>query len=333
MPSSSLARVVQRPNFSWATPYGNVGVNYLGGNRGAGLRNRIADETGDRTREFMDRGGPRIADETGDRTAEFIPNPNLPGTALANNVQKNLDVAQNTQAGNLAAAARMVPNMTPTNVAAPRTPGATTTPMGDLGVANGTVVRGEPAPGNPGVPTFAADAPINPVTGQPTAMGQAQNERDLWMARGGSEAGLHRAQVAQGRRPAIDGRTVHSPMEGPSDASMAAVRGFGDSAAPSQIGHSAWPTTTTGNAGSALWAQMSQKFDSARANLRANLAGQPAASTANVIPLPPQGDTYQWPRGQFPGIPDAANATDPDAGLAQQDQTYTPPDTMNQDYY
>lgn len=305
MPSSSLARVVQRPNFSWVTPYGTAGVNYYGGNRGAGLRNRIADETGDRTREFTDRTPP---------------NPNLPGTQLANSVQKNLDVAQNTQAINVRNADRMLDNPGETVVQNNRLPGATTTPMGDLSVgANGSIFRS--APGNPGVPVSAPPVgdigvppdgqqpttppPNNPVTGEPSAMTpaqQAQNERDLFMARGGSEASMHRAQVAQGRRPAIDGRTVHSPGERPSEASMAAVRGFGDKTIPGQDGHTPMSAQTFGNAGSALWAQMGKNFESARDALRASLAPKP--STANVIPTPPPGETYQWPAGEFPGVPD-----------------------------
>lgn len=292
MPSSSLARVVRRPNFSWVST-------------GAPDYSRIAQ-----------RYGTTQGDQFGGSAPDEIPNPNLPGTGTANQVQGALNSAQNIQAGNLRAAERMVPNMTPTVVARTSTPGSTTTPMGDLKVQDGQISR---------------DAPVNPTTGEPSAMAAEQQAETLWAAQGGSARTMHRDQSRAGIRPAIDARAPHSPSEVPSDASMAAMRGFGDSADSSQAGHTPFPATKFGTAGSTLWDQMSKNFDSARAKLRANIGGQqydspigPPASMANVTPISqPGGPPYQWPAGQFDGVPDA------DTG----DLTYTPPTDDGKDYY
>lgn len=280
MADTSTASVVPRKRkpFSWVSSYNPAG---------AGMRGRILDETGDRTSEFADMGGTYIGDET-DRTAEFsnpnlattanVPNP-LYGGASANSVQANMDAAQRTAAGNLRSAGGVG------TVAHTVVPGSNLTPVGDIAVDRGGVTR----------------FPVNPATGEESAMrGVMDQNRDMWLARGGSDRTMHRAQVAEGIRPAIDARTVRSPGEAPSAASIAAMRGFGDEG-PGQEGHSPWTPTTFGNAGSAIWDQMSQRFDSARAKLRAKLNG----GTNNIAQMP-EGEGYLWPPGQFTGVPDYA---------------------------
>lgn len=73
-----------------------------------------------------------------------------------------------------------------------------------------------PIPGvNPNVvspPPASAVAPTGPVT-NPNTGGQASS-LDNWLNAGGSIHTFHNKQVAQGLRPAIDGRATVSPREG-----------------------------------------------------------------------------------------------------------------------
>lgn len=138
-----------------------------------------------------------------------------------------------------------------------------------------------PVPGQT-VPSGSPDAPVasvvNPNTGFPastTPAERAEDERQRWLAEGGSDATLHRAQVAAGMKPAIDAR---GPQQPPSAADQIRA-GWG------------WePSVTSGSQGTAVAAQMTkdftapgtrsgnqqatwnQKFTDARARLRQSLA-------------------------------------------------------------
>lgn len=129
--------------------------------------------------------------------------------------------------------------------------------------------------GNPDGPTST----INPNTGFPastTPTERAEDERQRWLAEGGSDATLHRAQVASGMRPAIDARG--NTVAANSTAGAEIRQGWG------------WePAAATGSQGAPIAAQMTrtftdpntrsgtqqagwnQKFTDARARLRQSL--------------------------------------------------------------
>lgn len=172
------------------------------------------------------------------------------GTAQ-NTAQQEQNAAAAEVRGNLAAASPMLPAGT-TNVVQPGQVAGATVPV----AAPTTVV----ASGGP---------VVNPNTGNPAAQAE-QN----WMDRGGSLATMHRAQVAQGRRPAIDARATPAWQDAGESASDQIRSGFGSG--PGQAGHNAWPASDFGNAGSAVWADMTQKFNQSKAKLRQAIA--PAAS-------------------------------------------------------
>lgn len=70
----------------------------------------------------------------------------------------------------------------------------------------------------------------NPNTGAPvarTAQDDAAQQKQRFLAEGGSEASYHRAQVAAGIRPAIDARATQNPNNSTASAEVAAAHGFG----------------------------------------------------------------------------------------------------------
>lgn len=167
--------------------------------------------------------------------------------AAQNTAQNEQNLAAVETRGNLAAAAPMLQPGT-TNVVQPgQVTGATVSP-----VAPATAVAG--------------GGLVNPNVGNTAAQQAEQN----WLDRGGSVATMHRAQVAQGRRPFIDARATPSPADAGPSASDEIRSGFGSG--PGQEGHSPWPATTFGNAGSAVWAEMTQKFNANRAKVRQSIA-------------------------------------------------------------
>lgn len=132
------------------------------------------------------------------------------------------------------------------------------------------------------IPSGNPDGPqpvVNPNTGfpiAPTSGERAEDERQRWLAEGGSDATLHRAQVASGMRPAIDARGNAAAANSTAGAEIR--QGWG------------WePAVTAGSQGTAIAAQMTrdftapdtrsgrqqadwkQKFTDARARLRQSL--------------------------------------------------------------
>lgn len=172
------------------------------------------------------------------------------GTA-ANTAQNEQNLAAAETRGNIAAAGTMLPAGTTNEVQPGQVAGAT------VPVAAPTTVV---APGGP---------VVNPNTGNTAAQQAEQN----WMDRGGSVATMHRAQVAQGRRPAIDARATPAWQDAGQSASDQIRSGFGSG--PGQEGHNPFPASDFGNAGSAVWAAMTDKFNQlnqSKARLRQSLA-------------------------------------------------------------
>jgi hypothetical protein len=163
------------------------------------------------------------------------------GTAQ-NTAQREQNAAAAEVRGNLAAASPMLP------------PGTNVVQPGQ--VAGATVPAAAPAA------VVTGGGPLtNPNAGNPAAQAE-QN----WMDHGGSMATLHRAQVAQGRRPAIDARATPAWQDAGESASDQIRAGFGSG--PGQEGHNPWPAEDFGNAGSAVWADMTRKFNASKARLQ-----------------------------------------------------------------
>lgn len=91
---------------------------------------------------------------------------------------------------------------------------------------NPNVAPGAGGPvGSPGQPGPV----VNPATGAPvvTAQQQEAQRHALWLALGGSDHTYHEAQVAQGVRPAIDGRSKPDPLASHTSADIRAGWGWG----------------------------------------------------------------------------------------------------------
>lgn len=167
--------------------------------------------------------------------------------AAANTAQREENAAVTEQAGNIRAAAPMIPNLGTQIVQAPTTAGATINPT------SATV------PGAAGPRGF-----INPNAGNPA--GQS------WMDRGGSAATLHAAQAASGIRPAIDARATRSPADLGSDVSADIRAGWG------------WPDTAMGDTGAQIWDSMTEHFNNSAAAVqnRQDNAARLAAAKAKL---------------------------------------------------
>ncbi|MGB7195328.1 MAG: hypothetical protein WBD81_17880 [Collimonas pratensis] len=103
-------------------------------------------------------------------------------------------------------------------------PESPTNPNHAVGPTGPVGPSGEAAP-----PSAGADV-RNPNTGAPIAKTPQQQEAErhaMWLASGGSDHTYHEAQVAQGVRPAIDGRAKPDPLASNASADIRAGWGWG----------------------------------------------------------------------------------------------------------
>ena len=170
--------------------------------------------------------------------------PTVGGQKVADAQQRAMNLAAHQTAADDRVAQSNLPNPSPTTVMPTVVSGSNVTATGEV---------------------------VNPNINSPAAR-MATN----WMGQGGSEATMHRAQVASGRRPAIDARTSYSPMNFGSPASNEIQAGWG------------WPAAPMGSAGSALWGQMTQNFNNRVASSRNAL--QKSIGGPGVDSSTPSGD-------------------------------------------